>query len=58
MEKMTGTDLKTALADTKESVSGIDQWKPAEFKMLSDRALEQLTDVINLIADGAEWPCR
>ena len=39
MAKMAGEDFKAALIETKESVSGLDQWKPADFNMLSDIAL-------------------
>ena len=56
MEKLTGEDLRLTLEDTKESASGLDQWKPAELKMLSDGALEHLADLLNLIEEGAEWP--
>ena len=40
MEKMTGEDLETMFIDTKASVSGLGQWKPVGFKMLSDIASE------------------
>ena len=54
MEEMTGEDLITTLMDTKESASGLDQWKPVEFKMLPTLALERLVDMMNIIEEGAE----
>jgi hypothetical protein len=56
MEALTGRDLRITLNDTKETASGLDQWKPAELKMLSDGALEQLATLLNLIEEGADWP--
>ena len=56
MERMTGEDLRITLSDTKESASGLDQWKPAELKLLSKGALDYLADMLNMSEEGAEWP--
>ena len=56
IEELTGKDLRITLNDTKEIASGLDQWKPAELKMLSNGALDQLARMLNLIEEGADWP--
>ena len=49
IEDLAGRDLRITLNDTKETAAGLDQWKPAELKMLSDGALDRLAQMLNTI---------
>ena len=40
----------------KETAQGLDQWNPADLKLLSKEACESLAAFLNLIEGGAPWP--
>lgn len=42
----------------KDSVGGMDHWKPAEFAMLGKQACGRLADLLNTIELGGAWPKR
>ena len=44
--------------DTKASAAGLDQWAPAEFKLLSKKAFTYLAMMMNKIEEGASWPTQ
>eukprot|EP00973_Karenia_brevis_P010882 1473597-Karenia_brevis.AAC.1 len=34
----------------------MDNWSPADFKLLSDRIFNMMAEMLNMIEEGAEWP--
>ena len=53
---ITGEALREACAEGSDSAAGMDAWAPADFKLLSGTAYEELARFLKMIADGAEWP--
>ena len=56
IEEITGEDIKRTITSQKETAGGMDQWTPAEFKLLSNKACERLAEMFNCIEEGARWP--
>ena len=56
MDEMTAEDLEESLRDTKETAAGLDQWAPADLKMWSKGALQQLAALLNVIEKTGRWP--
>ena len=44
------------MQDVKEGAAGMDQWAPADFKLLSDRAYGELARMLNMVENGSSWP--
>ena len=53
---ITVAELKGAAAAAKASCGGPDGWRPAEFKLLGDGALEELAFLLNDIERTGKWP--
>ena len=49
IDEITADDLDETLRATKETAAGLDQWAPADLKMWSRGALQQLAALFNLI---------
>ena len=56
IDTITAEDLQTTAMTTKETAAGLDQWAPADVKMLSTKAFKYLADMLNDIEGGAPWP--
>ena len=56
MEDLTGEDVELAVDALKATAGGMDQWGPADLKLLSTLACKQLATFFNLIEGGAPWP--
>ena len=50
------SDLQTACRGAKATAAGPDCWAPAEWRLLSDKALLRLTQLLNCIEEGGQWP--
>ena len=44
------------MRDVKETAAGLDQWAPADLKMLSPKAYEAIATMLNMIEEGKAWP--
>ena len=53
---ITGVKLQEACAEGSDSAAGMDAWAPADFKLLSSKAYEELARFLRMIEEGAEWP--
>ena len=42
----------------KETAAGLDQWAPADLKMLSHKAYEAIATMLNMIEEGKAWPSQ
>ena len=47
IDTITAEDLQTTARTTKETAGGLDQWAPADIKMLSTKAFQHLADMLN-----------
>ena len=56
IERISGEDVKKTVTSQKETAGGMDQWMPAEFKLLSKKACGALAEMFNCIEEGASWP--
>ena len=56
IEKITGDDVEKVVRNLKEAAGELDQWNPADLKLLSKEACKSLADFLNLIEGGAPWP--
>lgn len=56
MEKLTAKDLQHTAQTSKETAAGLDQWAPADLKLLSLEAYWYLADMLNDIEQGTPWP--
>jgi hypothetical protein len=56
IEEITGQDVEKVVKAQKETAGGMDQWLPAEFKLLSKGACDHLAIMFNMIEGGAKWP--
>ena len=52
----TGEDVEAAVQRLKATAGGMDQWDPADLKLLSPEACSHLTTFFNMIEAGAPWP--
>ena len=43
---------------TKETAGGLDQWTPADLRMLAPKAYEALAKMLNEIERGKAWPSQ
>ena len=57
-EKITGEDVENIVKHLGETAGGLDQWNPADLKLLSKEACEWLAAFLNLIEGGAPWPTQ
>ena len=57
-EKLTGRDLEETMKDVKETAAGLDQWTPADLKMLSPKAYDAIAEMLNAIEEGKAWPTQ
>ncbi len=57
-EKLTGRDLEETMRFVKETSSGLDQWTPADLKMLSPKAYDAIAVMLNAIEGGKAWPTQ
>ena len=58
-EKITpikGGDLQITANEMRESAAGLDNWAPAELKMVPLEAYDKLAVLFNMIEAGAPWP--
>ena len=55
-EPITGKDLEEAMRGTKETAAGLDQWTPADLKLLSPKAYQAIAEMLNEIEKGKAWP--
>ena len=53
---LTCRDLQITAGVLRESAAGLDNWAPAELKMLPLEAYEALVVLFNLVESGASWP--
>ena len=56
IEDITGEDVEKVVRTQKETAGGMDQWMPAEFKLLSREACNSLADMYMMVERGAKWP--
>ena len=56
IEQVRGEDVEEAIRGLKETAGGLDQWDPADLKLLSGEACKRLADLFNLIESGCSWP--
>ena len=56
IEEMRGEDVEAAVKGLKETAGGLDQWNPADLKLLSKEACTELANFFNMIEKGAKWP--
>ena len=54
--KAKGEDVEYSIRGLKETAGGLDQWGPADLKLLSQEACEELANFFNMIEGGASWP--
>ena len=55
-EPLTGRDLEEAMREAKETAAGLDQWTPADLRMLSPKAYDAMAEMLNEIEKGKAWP--
>ena len=48
--------MDEAIRGLKEIAGGLDQWGPADLKLLSKEACKELANLFNMIEGGASWP--
>ena len=56
IDQLQGEDLESTAAEMRESASGLDNWAPADLKMLPRIAYDQLAVMLNMIEAGTPWP--
>ena len=56
IEDIIGEDVEAMVQRLKETVGGLDQWGPADLKLLSKEACNSLAGMFNMIEKGASWP--
>ena len=56
IEPITGEDVEKAVQGLAATAGGMDQWDPADLKLLSPLACASLADLFNLVEAGARWP--
>ena len=56
IQAITGEDVEQAVQALKATAGGMDQWDPADLKMLSGVACGRLAELFNAIEAGAPWP--
>ena len=56
MEDLTGEDLSSVAAAGSDSAAGMDQWAPAELKLLSPLAYQWMAEFLNEIEKCKSWP--
>jgi hypothetical protein len=56
IEAITAEDVEGVVRNQKETAGGMDQWMPAEFKLLSKEACHHLAMMFNMVEKGAAWP--
>ena len=56
IEDIRGEDVEEAIKGLKETAGGLDQWNPADLKLLSKDACEELANFFDMIEKGANWP--
>ena len=44
------------MAGTKETAAGLDQWTPADPTLLSTKAYQAISEMLNEIEGGKAWP--
>ena len=53
MEDLRGEDVEEAIQNLKETAGGLEQWTPADLKLLSNKACPGLAEVFGMIEKGA-----
>ena len=53
---MKGKDLKITMNGAKETATGMDNWYPADFKMVPEEAFEIMAMIFNVVEEKKEWP--
>ena len=53
IEDITGEDVEAMVKSLKETAGGLDQWDPADLKLLSKEACKSLAEMFNMIEKGA-----
>ena len=56
VDKIIAEDLAETCRVNTASAAGLDGWLPSDLALLSDKGLQILADLLNLIEDGAPWP--
>ena len=56
IEQVKGEDFEEAIRGLKETAGGLDQWDPADLRLLSKEACKELANFFNMIAGEASWP--
>ena len=56
IEQVKGEDVEEAMRDLKETAGRLDQWGPADLRLLSKEACKELANFFNMIEEGAKWP--
>ena len=51
-----GEDVAAVVRGLKATAGGLDQWGPADLKLLSDAACDSLATLFNMIESGCSWP--
>ena len=49
IEQVRGEDVEEAIRGLKETAGGLDQWGPADLKLLSKEACKELANFFNMI---------
>ena len=55
MQELRGKDLMETMKDAKETAAGLDNWFPADYKLLPVEAFNILADMLNMIEEGQDW---
>lgn len=56
LEQVRGEYVEEAIRGLKETAGGLDQWGPADLKLLPKEACNELANFFNMIGGGASWP--
>lgn len=56
INELSWEDLQQSCTQASKSASGLDDWAPADFSLLSDLAFQWLARILNLVEEGAPWP--
>ena len=56
LDDITEEDVQEEIRMLKETAGGMDQWTPADLKMLPKTACRRLAQMFNAIEKGAKWP--
>ena len=56
LDDITEEDVQEEIRMLKETAGGMDQWTPADLKMLPKTACRRLAHMFNAIEKGATWP--